>query len=262
MKKTSFIYLIIVAPALAAAINAQTFNVKNQSVDLRPKIKEYGLAVRDQGSRGTCTIFATTFLIEFKSSQEKNAKNIDFSEEYLNAVANRAGKNKNDGAFFSEAIAGYEEFGILPENFAPYKASYDVNFLAGEDDVTMTLLDRGKYNRGYQGEVSVSANQPDGLPGLSDAQLSALVSELDKGNAVAIGHGGDAGNTKTVLLDNGWAAFASYDINKLVKPYVHTVPLVGYKIDKTVSGGGYFIFRNSAGASWGDARYFRFANLV
>lgn len=35
-------------------------------VDLRPKIRAYGLNVRDQGTRGTCTVFATPFLIEYQ----------------------------------------------------------------------------------------------------------------------------------------------------------------------------------------------------
>ena len=40
-----------------------------------------------------------------------------------------------------------------------------------------------------------------------------------------------------------------------VDPYAHSVPLVGYKMDKKFPGGGYFIFRNSGGVSWGDTGY-------
>jgi C1A family cysteine protease len=39
----------------------------------------------------------------------------------------------------------------------------------------------------------------------------------------------------------------------------HQVSLVGYKIDPTVSGGGYFILRNSWGTGWGEKGYARVA---
>ena len=257
MKKTTLIFsLMMIAFLFAQQVVAQTFKVKNQSIDLRSKINEYGLKVRDQAPRGTCTIFATTFLIEYFKSRETNAKNLDFSEEYLNSVANLATGNGYDGADFDEAISGFEEFGIVNEQSAPYKIAFDSKYLMGNDAAMLDLLGLGKANRGYEGTVSVSANVPNGLPGLSDAQLVALVNELDKGNPVAIGHGGDASaNTTTVKLANGFTAYDNFNINKLINPYVHTVPLVGYQIDSKIPGGGYFVFRNSGGESWGDKGY-------
>ncbi|HXW52387.1 MAG TPA: hypothetical protein VEJ41_10385, partial [Candidatus Acidoferrales bacterium] len=37
-------------------------------VDLRPQIRARGLHIRNQGNRGTCTVFATTFLIEYQKA--------------------------------------------------------------------------------------------------------------------------------------------------------------------------------------------------
>src|ERR1700731_1220074 len=53
-------------------------------VDLRPEIEKLGLAVRDQGNRATCSVFATTFLIEYFEARAQGVKDLAFSEEYLN----------------------------------------------------------------------------------------------------------------------------------------------------------------------------------
>lgn len=55
-------------------------------VDLRPIIMRRALAVRDQGNRGTCTVFATTFLIEYQRAAMTSAHGsaAALSEEYLN----------------------------------------------------------------------------------------------------------------------------------------------------------------------------------
>lgn len=265
MKKDTLIFsLMMIAFLFSQQVEAETFKVKNQSIDLRSKIGEYGLKVRDQAPRGTCTIFATTFLIEYFKSRETNAKNLGFSEEYLNSVANRVTGNSSDGAFFDEAISGFEEFGIVSERSSPYKTVFDPKYLMGNDAATLALLKLGKANRGYEGTVSISENVPNGLPGLSDAQFVALLNELDRGNPVAIGHAGDASNnTTTVKLANGFTAYDNLNINNLINPYAHTVPLVGYQIDRKIPGGGYFVFRNSGGESWGDKGYrymtFRYA---
>ena len=83
-------------------------------VDLRPEIEKLGLAVRDQGDRGTCSVFATTFLIEFHDARAKGKKDLDLSEEYLNWAKNSANKTDVDGGKFTDIIGGYKEFGMVP----------------------------------------------------------------------------------------------------------------------------------------------------
>jgi hypothetical protein len=57
-------------------------------VDLRPAIERFGLTVRDQGSRGTCSVFATTSLIEYHAARAQKLNGLDLSEEYLNWAKN------------------------------------------------------------------------------------------------------------------------------------------------------------------------------
>jgi hypothetical protein len=49
-------------------------------VDLRPQIEKLGLAVRDQGNRSTCSVFATTFLIEYHAARAKGMQGLELSE--------------------------------------------------------------------------------------------------------------------------------------------------------------------------------------
>jgi hypothetical protein len=82
-------------------------------VDLRPEIKKRGLAIRDQGNRGTCTVFATTFLIEYKKAGTKGTPpGLDLSEEYLNWAGNKVTGEDADGGFFTKFIPGFRTWAI------------------------------------------------------------------------------------------------------------------------------------------------------
>ncbi len=233
---------------------AQQYTFKNKALDLRPEIKKMGLSVRNQGARGTCTIFSTTFLIEFFTARKSGEKNLDLSEEYLNAVTNRAINSFNDGSFYSDALIGYGQFGMVSEEEVPYAETFDPLYLQGNDAATLTLLEKGKKSRFLMGEVEISPNANNSYPGLTDAQFNKLLAHLDKGNPVGIGYGGNNIHGKLFTLDNGKKAFDSANVTG-TGAYAHSIPLVGYKVDKKVPGGGYVIFRNSGGASWGDEGY-------
>lgn len=245
-------YLLILAILLVAATadTSAQFTVKSKSVDLRPQIQQFGLAVRSQVDRPTCTIFATTFLIEYMTAKEKGAPGANFSEEYLNAMSDRVGGNKNDGSFFSDALEGYEQFGVVVERQAQYKSVFDPDFLQGTDAATLGLIESGKENRMLEGELIFSPH----TQGLTDDQINTILKYIEAGTPVAVGHSGpSAGELKLSDLGGGHMAFDDYDIAKTA--YAHSVPLVGYTIDPKVNGGGYVIFRNSGGPGWGDAGY-------
>ena len=93
-------------------------------VDLRPAIDQMGLAVRDQGFRPTCSVFATTFLLEHGVGRELAQADLDFSEEYLNAVTNAVAGTKGDGDFLNNVALGYEAGGIVDEAQFPYRAAF------------------------------------------------------------------------------------------------------------------------------------------
>ncbi|MFX8879547.1 hypothetical protein ABTM72_19370, partial [Acinetobacter baumannii] len=54
------------------------------NAELVTKIRKAGIAIEDQGDRGTCTIFATKFLTEYEwARQHKFASSVRLNPEYL-----------------------------------------------------------------------------------------------------------------------------------------------------------------------------------
>ena len=81
--------------------------------------------IRSQGRRGTCTIFATTALMEHLYIREGSLMNPDFSEQFLqwsakfevNSFPNSSGSNS------SYNLQAINRFGIVREEFWPYEES-------------------------------------------------------------------------------------------------------------------------------------------
>ena len=101
----------------------------SRSRDLRTEIARRGIGIRNQGGRGTCSVFAMTFLLEYAYTEMLGGGYADLSEEYLNHVANVAVGKTDDGDFFSSVAAGYENFGIIAEGGMVYNPNrvYDFN---------------------------------------------------------------------------------------------------------------------------------------
>src|SRR5690554_6580040 len=83
-------------------------------VDLRPTIQSLNLGVRDQNPRGTCSVFAMTFLLEYMYGTRLVVPVNDLSEEYLNYVCNLVSGSSGDGDFFDKLDGGYLAWGIVP----------------------------------------------------------------------------------------------------------------------------------------------------
>ena len=150
-------------------------------VDLRPEIKKLGLAVRDQGDRGTCSVFATTFLIEYHDARAKGKKDLDLSEEYLNWAKNRANKTDVDGGMFVDIIAGFKEFGMVPIKDMPYMASFDAKH---PDTPRESVIDMGKK---FPKFPFTFIKNWDNQKGMSEKQLDATKAALNAGIPVATG---------------------------------------------------------------------------
>ena len=234
------------------AAEIKKLGLKNQAVDFRQSIDHCGLPVHNQGNRGTCTIFASTFLIEYMTCKTVRLRSkLDFSEEYLNAVANRVSGNKVDGSNFQEAAPGYVKYGIVAESKSPYKNVFDLNYLQGSDKTATDLLNLGRKNRLFHPSVTLGVAHP----GLSSQQLGVILRKLDQGVPVAVGFKGDNANAITVTLANGFQAMSDLGNKKPKNEYAHTVPLVGYQVNATEPSKSYFIYRNSAGTTFGDNGY-------
>lgn len=224
-------------------------------VDLRPEIEKLGLAVRDQGNRGTCSVFATTFLIEYHTARTKGPKGLDLSEEYLNWAKNRANKTDVDGGKFTDIIGGYQKFGMVPLTDMPNQPSFDPKH---PDTPTRAVITSGqKFERFPFTFIKEWNNQK----GMSEQQLEATKAALKAGRPVATGI--------------WWLTkFETVTVNQvpLLKEYPrkdnnhsdasknpmfdgHSIDLVGFHEGQEFPGGGYFIFRNSFGPGFGHDGY-------
>jgi hypothetical protein len=222
-------------------------------VDLRPEIENFGIAVRDQGGRNTCSVFAVTFLHEYmwnKYSQKMggNSSGLDLSEEYLNYVSNAVMNEWNDGGFFDELDAGYHNWGIIGETNVPYQPAFNLNSPA-----SVFWSGNAKESLKKAKLISQFLKKWDVKTGLTPQQFNDLIESLKKGRPVAAGL--------------RWAKPGKFAIEEIYGiPLIkmvgagdvvdgHSVVFVGYKVSKNFPGGGYLIFRNSWGTGFGEQGY-------
>jgi len=225
------------------------------TVDLRPAIEKLGLTVRDQGDRGTCSVFATTFLIEYHDARNQNANGLDLSEEYLNWAKNQANKSDVDGGKFTDIIRGYEEFGMLAQKDMPNQPSF-----TPKHPVTprRSLIADGKKFPRFRFKF---IKEWDNQKGMSDKELEATKAALTAGRPVATGIWWLA-HFETVMVDQvplvkeyPRSANNNRDASKNPMFDGHSIDLVGFHEGREFPGGGYFIFRNSFGPRFGHDGY-------
>jgi Papain family cysteine protease len=224
-------------------------------VDLRPAIEKFGLTVRDQGSRGTCSVFATTFLIEYHAARTQKLNGLDLSEEYLNWAKNQANKTDFDGGKFTDIIRGYHEFGMVPRNDMPNEATF-----APQHPMTpqKSLIAAGKNFSRFRFEF---IKEWDNQKGMSDKELEATKAALSSGRPVATGIWWLA-HFETMVVDQvplvkeyPRSANKNSDASKNPMFDGHSIDLVGFHEGKQFPGGGYFVFRNSFGPRFGHDGY-------
>jgi hypothetical protein len=202
-----------------------TIRIPKNSFDLRPRIRRLGIDIRNQGPRGTCSVFATTFCLEFCLTEMGNVGYTrDLSEEFQNHVANLASGRTDDGDFFSSIVDGYLEYGVAPESAWPYDSDKDAY------DFDAVSLSSSLYEQAEAWTAEGLKMTPywirtnTGEPGLTDGQMSNIKGMIRSGVPVAIGR-------------------------------AHSMVIVGYEEKNVYAGGGRFLIRNSYGESSGNQGY-------
>jgi hypothetical protein len=238
----------IVAKPIRVQIVRPVFKFDNKpDVDLRPEIDALGIAIRpSQLSRGTCSVFAMTFLLEFMYAKNFGLKSQDFSEEYLNLVSNLATGQTVDGGFFDEIDQGYQKHGIVNETLVPYKSFFDPNLKVRPATMKQGAAIAPRLKPHFIKPWDVNT-------GLTNAQLLSVISQLKSGRPVA------AGLRWPVQEKFAFEKVLGVPLIKMVQPSEvfdgHSIDFVGYKVSKHFPGEGYFIFRNSWGTDFGDKGY-------
>jgi hypothetical protein len=228
----------------AASTRARVLLAPATAIDLRPSIAALDLPIRNQGSRGTCSVHAMTFLLEYVYTKHKNVPYRNLSEEYLNTAANLAANNKGDGDFFGNIAAGYTKYGVVTERALPYKSAYDPYLV-----LPSTLLASGQQVTRL---TPVWIKTWDPSNGASAAAHEATLDLLRAGYPVAVGMWWPV--KSAFALDTIGGIPVMRDVGKAKLFDGHSVALVGFQKDVSFPGGGYFILRNSWGSGW-DAGY-------
>ena len=200
------------------------------SVDLRPKFEQWKLERRDQGVRGTCSVFAFTGALEFATAKEKN-QGERLSVEYLNWASNQAVGRDQDGGFFSDMWKGFTQYGICAEKQMPYQEKFDPAKPPGTNVVAeaKTKLEAG-LSLHWIKRWNVRT-------GLKDDEFADIKRTLNQGWPVCGGF--------------RWPHHEEWkqDVLQMRPPEGvfdgHSILLVGYRDDADQPGGGVFIFRNT-----------------
>ncbi|MGA2501535.1 MAG: C1 family peptidase, partial [Tepidisphaeraceae bacterium] len=200
-------------------------------VDLRGIFKSYGLDVRSQGSRGTCSVFTVTDAIEYALANQTR-KGVRLSPEFLNWASNDAIKEYEDGGFFSDLWKGYVAHGICPQEDMPYQPAFDPKLRPSEQALQHARpLKDAKLRLHWIKEWNVNT-------GLTDAHLAEIKRTLTRQWPVC---GGFRWPKQEVWQDG---------VMQMAPPEGvrdgHSILLVGFRDDPKQPGGGVFIFRNTA----------------
>jgi hypothetical protein len=214
------------------------------AVDLRPAFQKWGLPLRSQGRRGTCSVFAMTGALEYALASRQQ-KGTVLSVEFLNWASNQATTNANDGGFFSDLWTGFQVYGICPESSLPYRPDYDANLHPEASALRQARSVAGANLRLHWIKPWNVAT------GLTEPQFLAIQRTLSRGWPVC-------GGLRWPRRER-WRQ----DVLQMVPAAEvfdgHSVLLVGFKADPAEPGGGIFLIRNSGGGIQDGALPYEYA---
>ncbi len=201
------------------------------SADLRPLFGGWGLGLRVQGKRNTCSVFVVTGAIEFALAHERG-RGGRLSVEFLNWASNRVLKQDQDGGFFSDLWRGFEAHGICPEEDMPYLPAFRGGSEPSKEALehARTAADRGLKLHWIK--------EWDPKRGLDEGQLAEVRRTIARGWPVC---GGFLWPKRESWVKDVLQTCPRKDVRD-----GHSVLLVGYRDDPGEPGGGLFTVRNTA----------------
>lgn len=216
--------------------------LEEKLTDLRPLFEKFGIPVYSQGSRGTCTIFVITSLLEFEYARATGTF-VRFSPEYLNWAANMFNGDQIDGSNFEQAVGGAKKYGICKEELMPYQPQYTApvpSYAARSDGET-------RKNNIEIEDVWIRPLKPQ--VGMTEEELTDIKRQISAGHPVAVGCRFYYKEDK-----NGIMVVPSCSPDDPIFGG-HSIFLVGFQDNDTNGKTGYFILKNSWGPSFGHNGY-------
>jgi hypothetical protein len=220
-------------------------------VDLRPKIFQLELGVKNQGRRPSCAIFAVVCALEFQNAEL--AGHVEkFSEEYLIWAVRKtvqrlpvpgaaptddasSKEDKDEGFSLSEVVAALRAYGIPLQASMPNTFGRKIEAI--EDPPPAIIQEARSHQRVFVHLV----------PGRdATTRINNIVQALNAGVPVPVGMGWP--NYRT--LRSGYLSG-----QKPMPDGGHAVTLVGYKSLTGRIEDAVFIFKNSYGVDWGQGGY-------
>jgi C1A family cysteine protease len=230
--QTTILLLIAGACCAGTSLPQKAAATGTTRVDLRPQFERWGLTLKSQGGRGTCSVFAITGGLEFAASKRAR-RGVRLSEEYLNWASNRAIEQYDDGGFFHDLWKGYEQFGIAAESDLPYADAFDPKLTVPPAAIeSARRLRAAGYRLHWIKEWDVKT-------GLTEEQFQQIQATLRRGWPVCAGmrwHRQERWADGVLQMRSPEEVFDG-----------HSVLLIGYEEDARHPGGGVFLIRDSAG---------------
>jgi len=204
------------------------------SINLRPKFKQFRLYTRPQGNRGTCSVFTVVGVLEYALAVATD-KGTFLSVEFLNWASHKVANRTVDGGFFSELWDGYVEYGICAEADMPYLLEFNANLQPSEIVLKKAMqMKSTPLQMHWIKEWDVNT-------GLTDDQFEEIKQTLVNQYPVC---GGFRWPKETRWENDVLQMCQSSEVFD-----GHSIILAGYKDVPTQPGGGVFIIRNSGGHS-------------
>ena len=217
-----------------------------KSVDLRTIFERWGLGVRRQGERGTCSVFTLADAGAFALAARKGGDGTPLSVEFLNWAANQVRGRAGDGGCFDELWRGYEARGICTERAMPYEATFD-----GQRCPSAAVQEEAETLRAAG--LQLHWIKPwDPTCGVSDAQLAEIQRTLDGQVPVC---GGFLWPIETPKCPGGILEMPPREGMR----DGHSVLLAGYSDDPAQPGGGLLVYRDTSKGYPGAAMTYAYA---
>jgi hypothetical protein len=224
--------LALLTPAVHAQVTATLATNLPSAVDLRPAFTNWGLPLRQQGGRGTCSVFTLAGALEYALARASGTGTV-LSVEFLNWASNDAIGSPADGGFFSDLWRGFAQHGICPEADWPYAPAYDAD---RRPTASALALAKQTADAALQLRWIKEWNV---RTGLTDEQFLEIQRVLTRQWPVC----GGLRWPKSERWREGVLAMAPPE--KVFDG--HSVLLVGFRDDAAQPGGGVFLIRNSGG---------------